>query len=182
MLLSLSLHHPALARVSRVVLTNCESYEKFPPPGPLSAITGLSRVVPTLVQEGLRLQTRFSAGRRQLMATVSATEIADDLAASFFGPMLRHRAVAGDLVAAMATFRPQLLLDAAQAIRRFDRPVLLIWGDSCDFFPMADARRLASDFPDATVVPVAGAKTWVPLDNPDAVADAIAEFVGATTQ
>jgi pimeloyl-ACP methyl ester carboxylesterase len=77
----------------------------------------------------------------------------------------------------MAGFRPQLLVDAAEAIPRFDRPVLLIWGDSCDLFPMAHARRLASDFPRATLVSVPGAKTWVPVDNPGAVVDAIAEFV-----
>jgi pimeloyl-ACP methyl ester carboxylesterase len=85
--------------------------------------------------------------------------------------------VAGDLVAAMAGFRPQLLIDAAEAIPRFDRPVLLIWGDACDFFPMAHARRLASDFPRATLVSVPGAKTWVPVDSPAMVAGAIAEFV-----
>ena len=85
--------------------------------------------------------------------------------------------MAGDLVAALAAERPQLLLDAAQAIPRFDRPVLVIWGDACDFFPMAGAQRLASDFPHATLVPVPGAKTWVPVDNPGAVADAIAKFV-----
>jgi len=34
-----------------------------------------------------------------------------------------------------------------------------------------------SDFPRATLVTVPGAKTWVPVDNPAAVADAIATFV-----
>lgn len=85
----------------------------------------------------------------------------------------------GDLVAAMAGFRPQLLMDAAEAIPRFDRPVLLIWGESCSFFPMAQARRLASDFPRATLVSVPGAGTWVPVDNPAAVAGAIGTFVPA---
>ena len=47
----------------------------------------------------------------------------------------------------MGGFRPQLLLDAAEAIPHFDRPVLLVWGDSCEFFPAGDAERLASDFP-----------------------------------
>jgi pimeloyl-ACP methyl ester carboxylesterase len=42
---------------------------------------------------------------------------------------------------------------------------------------MTGARRLASDFPRATLIPVPGAKTWVPVDNPAAVADAIATFV-----
>jgi pimeloyl-ACP methyl ester carboxylesterase len=77
----------------------------------------------------------------------------------------------------MAGFRPQILIDAAMAIPRFDRPVLLIWGESCGFFPMAHARRLAADFPHATLVSVPGAKTWVPIDSPAVVADEISKFV-----
>jgi pimeloyl-ACP methyl ester carboxylesterase len=65
------------------------------------------------------------------------------------------------------------------AIPRFDRPVLLVWGDSCDFFGVAQAKRLASDFPNATLIPVAGAKTWVPVDAPAAVSGAIDAFVPA---
>ncbi len=87
--------------------------------------------------------------------------------------------MAGDLVAAMAGFRPRLLIDAAAVIPEFDRPVLLIWGEQCQFFPVPQARRLASDFPRATLVTVPGAKTWVPVDNPAAVAGAIAEFAPA---
>jgi pimeloyl-ACP methyl ester carboxylesterase len=45
------------------------------------------------------------------------------------------------------------------------------------FFPPEHARRLASDFPRAALVPVPGARTWIPVDNPAAVADAIAGFV-----
>jgi pimeloyl-ACP methyl ester carboxylesterase len=75
-------------------------------------------------------------------------------------------------------FPPDRLRKAA-AIPRFDRPVLLIWGDACDFFPITDARRLASAFPSATLIPVREAKTWVPVDNPAAMIDAIAEFVPA---
>ena len=55
--------------------------------------------------------------------------------------------------------------------------VVLLLGEECPYFPVAHARRLASDFPRATLVPVPGAKTWVPVDNPAAVADAIARFV-----
>jgi pimeloyl-ACP methyl ester carboxylesterase len=79
----------------------------------------------------------------------------------------------------MAGFRPQLMLDAAAAIPAFAQPVLLIWGEECRFFTMAQARRLAADFPHATLVSVPGAKAWVPVDNPAAVAGAIAEFVPA---
>ena len=182
LLLSLASGHPALGRVSRLVLTNCESYDQFPPDS-LKRASALSRAFPrlaaALVRLQLRMQLRWPAAQRRFAATVTTTGLDGERTESFFGPALRDRRVAGDLVAAMGGFRPQLLLDAAAAIPGFDRPVLLVWGEECTFFPPAHARRLASDFPRATLVTVPGAKTWVPVDNPAALAGAIAEFVPA---
>jgi pimeloyl-ACP methyl ester carboxylesterase len=176
LLLSLATGHPALERVGGLVLTNCESYENFPPKA-LRPASALSRTFPRAVGTLLRLQLGSSIGRRRAISTVVANGLDDDRERSFFGPARRDRGVADDLVAAMAGFRPQLLIDAASTIPCFDRPVLLIWGDACRFFPMADAQRLASDFPSATLIPVPEAKTWVPIDNPTAVADAIVKYV-----
>jgi pimeloyl-ACP methyl ester carboxylesterase len=176
LLLSLATGHPGLRRVGRLVLTNCESYDQFPPDALKKAAT-LSRALPRLARVLVRLQARSPAARRRGIATVTTRGLDPDRTESFFGPVRRDRRVADDLVAATAGFRPQLLIDAAQAIPRFDRPVLLIWGESCGFFPMAHARRLVSDFPRATLVCVPGAKTWVPIDDPAAVSGAIAQFV-----
>ena len=176
LLLSLATEHPALERVGRLVLTNCESYDKFPPDA-LKRVASLSRRAPRLVRDMLRLQLRAATARRKLVSSVVAGDLDDERTESFFGPARRDGRVAGDLVAAMAGFRPQLLLDAAEAIPEYDRPVLLVWGDSCDFFPITDAQRLASAFPTATLVSVPGAKTWVPVDDPRTLADAIERFV-----
>jgi pimeloyl-ACP methyl ester carboxylesterase len=182
LLLSLATGHPALGRVGRLVLTNCESYDQFPPDA-LKKAAKVARQRPRLARALLRLQLRLArtpTGRRILVSGVAATRLDRERAELFFGPARRDHRVADDLVAAFAGFRPQLLIDAAEAIPTFDRPVLLIWGESCDFFPPSHAQRLASDFPCATLVSVPGAKTWVPIDNPAAVADAIAEFVPAS--
>jgi pimeloyl-ACP methyl ester carboxylesterase len=180
LLLSLASGHPALGRVSRLVLTNCESYDQFPP-DKLKKASALCRTFPrlsrALIRLQIRLQHRSAALRRRGLSTVAASGLDDERAESLSGPARRDHRVVGDLVAAMAGFRPQLLLDAAEAIPRFDRPVLLIWGESCGFFPMTGAQRLASEFPRATLVSVPGAKTWIPVDNPAAVADAIGKFV-----
>lgn len=125
------------------------------------------------------LQLRAPAARRKLVASVVAHGLDRERAAAFFGPARRDPRVAGDLVAAMGGFRPQPLLDASAAIPRYDRPVLLVWGEACDFFPIAGAQRLAAAFPDATLIRVPAAKTWLPIDAPDAVSDAIAAFVPA---
>ena len=178
LLLSLAAGHPALGRVGRLVLTNCDSYDQFPPDA-LKKAAALSRTLPRLTRALIRLQLRSSRGRRKLASGVVANGLGDGRTESFFGPARRDRRVADDLVAAMAGFRPQLLIDAAHAIPRFDRPVLLIWGESCDFFPIKHAQRLASEFPSATLIPVPRAKTWVPIDNPKAVSNAIAAFATA---
>jgi pimeloyl-ACP methyl ester carboxylesterase len=179
-LLSLATDHPALSRVARLVLTNCDSYDQFPPDA-LRKASAMCRRSPRLARELFRLQARSSIGRRRGIATVTAGGLDREREESFFGPARRDERVADDFVAALAGFHPQLLVDAADAIPRFHRPVLLIWGDSDDFFPMTHARRLASEFPRATLVGVPGAKTWVPVDDPAAVADGIRTFVPTTT-
>lgn len=171
LLLSLATGHPALGRIGRLVLTNCESYDQFPP-NKLKMASAMCRRMPRLARGAVRL-----TARRRNVSSVTESGLDDERAESFFGPILRDRRVAGDLVAALAGERPQLLIDAARAIPGFDRPVLVIWGEACKFFPTEYARRLASDFPSATLVTVPGAGTWVPVDNPDAVAGAIAKFV-----
>jgi pimeloyl-ACP methyl ester carboxylesterase len=175
LLLSFATDHPALGRVGRLVLTNCDSYDQFPPDALKKAAT-LCRRLPRLARALMRLQVRSSALRRRGIATVTANGLDHEREESLFGPARRDPRVVGDLVAAMAGFRPQLLVDAATAIPRFDKPVLLVWGEACVFFPMTHAQRLASDFPRAELVSVPGAKAWVPIDNPAAVSDAITKF------
>jgi pimeloyl-ACP methyl ester carboxylesterase len=172
LLLALVLDHPALARIGRLVLTNCESYEHFPPDA-LKKASAVSRRLPRVA----RAAVRFTAGGRRGVDKVTARGLDAERAESFFGPVGRDPRIADDLVAAMAGFRPELLLAAAAAIPRFDRPVLLAWGDACEFFPLAHAQRLAADFPDPTLVPMPGSRTWVPVDDPAALAEAIAAFV-----
>jgi AcrR family transcriptional regulator len=174
LLLALGTGHAGLDRIGRLVLTNCESYDQFPPDA-LKKASAVGRRAPRVA----RAAVRFTAGGRRGLGKVTARGLDDERAESFFGPVGRDPRIADDLVAAMAGFRPQLLLDAAAAIPRFDRPVLLVWGDACEFFPLAHAQRLAADFPDATLVPMPGARTWVPVDDPAALAEAIAAFVPA---
>jgi pimeloyl-ACP methyl ester carboxylesterase len=170
LLLALATDHPALARIGRLVLTNCDCYDQFPPDA-LRRGAALCRSHPRVARAGVRLQMRFP---RKLVASVTARGSAPP---SFFA----HPAGADDLVAALAGFEPHLLLDGVDALRRFDRPVLIVWGEACEFFPLAYAERLAADFPHATLITVPGAKTWVPLDAPDAVIDALTRTTRSPT-
>jgi pimeloyl-ACP methyl ester carboxylesterase len=110
LLLSLATGHPALGRVSHLVLTNCESYDQFPP-NKLKMASAMCRRMPRLARGAVRL-----TARRRNVSGVTENGLDRERAESFFGPILRDRRVAEDLVAAMAGERPQLLIEAAKAL------------------------------------------------------------------
>jgi pimeloyl-ACP methyl ester carboxylesterase len=176
LLLSLATDHSALERISGLVLTNCDSYDQFPPDA-LRRLSALCRTRPRVARALVRLQGRSSILRAKVVKSVAGQGLDAERTASFFGPARRDPEVAGDLVAAFAGFRPELLVNGTWAIRGFQRPVLVVWGEACEFFPKKDGQRLASEFPRGTVVFIPTAKTWIPIDTPDAVAEAIARFV-----
>jgi pimeloyl-ACP methyl ester carboxylesterase len=124
----------------------------------------------------LRAALRSRFGRRQFAGSVAAQPLGEERAASFFEPMNIPAAV-DDLIGAMANLEPTASIAAAGAIQRFDRPVLLAWGDACRFFPVRHGQRLAESFPDAHLRIIPGAKTWVPVDAPDLLAAMLADFV-----
>jgi pimeloyl-ACP methyl ester carboxylesterase len=115
LLLSLATGHPGLERIGRLVLTNCESYDQFPPDA-LARAVALCRAWPRLARSLVRLQLAPSFIRRRIASEAAARGLDRGRRDSFFEPARRDRTVAGDLVAAMAGFRPQLLIDAAPMI------------------------------------------------------------------
>ncbi|RFZ60796.1 haloalkane dehalogenase [Mycobacterium marinum] len=61
---------------------------------------------------------------------------------------------------------------------QFTKPVTLVWGMGGRCFKPTLARRMAQLFPDASIIEVPGSKTFVALNEPAAVINAIST-VGA---
>ena len=55
----------------------------------------------------------------------------------------------------------------------------MVWGTDDALFPLDHARRLAGDFPNSDLVEVPGSSTYVMLDAPNIVADAVLSTVDA---
>ena len=66
-------------------------------------------------------------------------------------------------------------------MNRFTKPVTLVWGQRDRCFTPELGRRLAEAFSAATLVAVPDATTFVALDNPAAVAHAVADITAAST-
>jgi pimeloyl-ACP methyl ester carboxylesterase len=93
-------------------------------------------------------------------------------------PGMHDPAVRRDLKKVAAGMNKRFTLDAAQKLRGSDLPILLTWAPGDRFFPISYAERLAAEVPNARVVQIPDAKTFVPLDQPQRLADEIAAFVG----
>ena len=66
-------------------------------------------------------------------------------------------------------------LEAAEKLRGSELPILLAWAPGDRFFPLKFAERLAGEARNARIVEIPDAGTFVPLDQPQRLADEIAD-------
>jgi pimeloyl-ACP methyl ester carboxylesterase len=71
------------------------------------------------------------------------------------------------------------LVAAAPRLHDFAGPVRIVWGTKDRAFGLQSAHRLAAAFPNAQLTEVADVSTFVSIDAPEAVADAIVAVSGA---
>jgi pimeloyl-ACP methyl ester carboxylesterase len=166
-------NHP---RVGRLVLTNCDAFEVFPP-FPFNLLFRLARH-PNAARLAL-MPMRAPALRHSPLAFGPLARSFDAARTEpWVLPYLSNADVRRDLAAFARAWRPDALQAATERIARFERPVLVAWAPEDRFFPISLGRRLAQLFPNATLVEIPGAKTFVALDQPELLATHIAEFLG----
>jgi pimeloyl-ACP methyl ester carboxylesterase len=162
--------------VGRLVLTNCDAFDKFPPfpfnlvfatmrgPRSITALAGLMRI---------------AALRRSPLGYGLLAGPNDELTASWIAPCTTDRRIAANLGDLLRGVRAMDLTDVATRLPRFTKPVSVVWGQLDRSFTPALGRRLAALFPNGALIEVPDARTFVALDAPRAVVDAIAT-VGAS--
>lgn len=161
-------------RIGRLVLTNCDAFDNFPPAMFRGLVVGARLRLLTAAMQGMRVR----ALRRMPFAFGRLTKrpLPDELLASWVEPFLSDAGVRRDTRRLLAGVRPEQLLDNAARLSEFDRPVLIAWAPEDRFFPLDHARRLAAIFPDARLVEVPDAYAFVSRDQPERLAALIGEF------
>jgi pimeloyl-ACP methyl ester carboxylesterase len=91
-------------------------------------------------------------------------------------PCLRDSRICRDLAALLRQVAATDLTDVATRLPRFTKPVTLVWGQRDRCFTPTLGRRLAGLFSNAKLIEVPDAKTFVSLDRPDTVIDAVADI------
>jgi pimeloyl-ACP methyl ester carboxylesterase len=72
--------------------------------------------------------------------------------------------------------------EAARGLRSFDKPALVLWADGDKIFPREHGRRLAELLPQGRFEIVADSRTFIPEEQPKALAERIRAFLTTTEQ
>lgn len=167
--------HPE--RIGRLVLTNCDTHENFPP-GPFKLMPPLAKLPGGMF--AISLPFRIPAVARAAFAPFAKKKIPADLIASWMQPAKSDSAVLRDAGKVTAGMNKRYTLEAAEKLRGSKLPIRLLWAPGDRVFPISYAERLAAEAGNAEIVRIADARTFVPFDQPGRVAEEIAEFAASS--
>jgi pimeloyl-ACP methyl ester carboxylesterase len=166
-------------RVGRLVLASCETDDNYPPGLP-GRVAALAARLPGGLAAALK-PLRFKALRRLPMTfgLMSKRPIPDELFDQWLEPALTNPAIRADLRKYAGDTRQgrRQLVKANSRLAGFAKPVLVVWAAEDKVMPMTAGRRLAGSFPNSRFVEIPDSRTLIPIDQPRALADAIATFV-----
>ncbi|HEY8639819.1 MAG TPA: alpha/beta hydrolase [Solirubrobacterales bacterium] len=162
-------------RIGRLVLTNCDTHDNFPP-SIFKAMPPLAKLPGAMT--AMALPFRIGALRRAAFAPFAKTKIPAELIDSWMEPGQSDAGVRRDTAKFTAGMNKRYTLEAAERLADFDRPTLFAWAPEDRIFKLSYAERLAETIPDATIETISDAKTFVPLDQPARLAELIGAFVG----
>ncbi|MFL5825781.1 MAG: alpha/beta fold hydrolase [Thermoleophilaceae bacterium] len=168
-------------RVARLVLTSCEAFDNFPPglPGKNLQLTGRMPGVLALAVRALKLR----ALRRTPITYgwMSKRPVPDEVMDDWLRPLTTQPEVRRDLAKYVHPLERDAFVKAAEQLRSFDRPALVVWATEDRVMPPEHGRRLAELLPQGRLVEIADSYTLIPEDQPLELARVLREFVRETT-
>jgi pimeloyl-ACP methyl ester carboxylesterase len=171
----------AAERVGRVVLASCDAFDNFPPGLTGKTLVATGKLSPRMF--GLFMQQmRLKMVRRLPIAFGWLTKRGDAATARWMRPVLTQAGVRRDTVRTLRAMAADksLLLEAAESLPSFTRPVLVVWASEDRVMPPEQGRRLAGLLPLGRLTEIEDSYTLIPLDQPARLAELIREFTHAS--
>ena len=140
------------SRVGRLVFTNCDSFEHFPPRPfvPLVKLYRHSQRLGSAMLHGLATRP----GQTLFASSVTKAGIDPARRAAIFGGFITSSAVRMEAARFTADLQPCYTLTAVNAMQAWPTPVLMAWGNDDSMFPLAHATGSQAHFPTAACDPL----------------------------
>ena len=169
----IAVNHPELLK--RVVLTNCDMYDAFPPKQ--FAYFNLFKRLPAEAFKSIGWTFKMRPILNLPFVLGLLTNKVDETKVTRWADaLLASKEIRRDLHAVFKGFGPDVTNAAAAALATTELPFLLAWGADDKAFKPALAARFASEIPTAELTMIENCKTFVCWDQPKKLAELIAEF------
>src|SRR5690242_11760751 len=136
-------------QVGRLVLTNCDAFDKFPP-FPFTLVFALLRGPVSI--KLLFEQMRITALRHSPLGFGLLVRPDAQLTRSWLEPARTDVRIRRNLAALLRNVAKTDLVDVATRLGRFTKPVTIVWGQGDRAFKPALGRRLAAQFPNCALI------------------------------
>jgi pimeloyl-ACP methyl ester carboxylesterase len=167
-------HRPE--RISRLVLTSCDAFEKFPPvPQRYLEVAGRSRALMWVVAQ--TVQFKFVQRLPTAYGWTTRTPIDEAVMRSYTTPVRTTPGVRRDLARLLRAVDTRYTYEAAEALRGFDKPALVLWAEDDKLFPREHGRRLAELLPQGRFDTIAASRTFIPEEQPERLAAIVRDFL-----
>jgi pimeloyl-ACP methyl ester carboxylesterase len=163
-------------RLARLVLVSCDLYEYFFPPV-IRPLQMLARVPGFLSLLGQALRNRMLQRLPVAYGWVMKRPGTREEMNAYLNPPRKSAGVRRDLKKFLISVKNRYTIEAAEKLKSFDKPTLLVWAREEKFFPLEAAHRLASSMPQARLEQVEDSYTFIPEDQPVKLAQLISDFV-----
>lgn len=163
-------------RIGRMVLTTCDGYEIFPPRAFM--YLKLLGYVPVLPWLSAQLLHHIPILRKLPFTFGDLTDkpMTSELIEDCMRPMRTNAGARRDVQKFLRTLSSRYTQDAAFALQRFNKPVLLLWSTRCHHFPKRLAERFQRELPNTELQWADSAGVFLSLEYPDLVAGHISRF------
>lgn len=175
--IALAQHGDLGKRVSRLVLTSCETpYDEWPPK-PFDGLPEAARDPQALRQLLAALEDPAVRAIPVAYGLLAKHPVEPEVSDSYALPASRDGGVLSDVAKAMSSASTAPVRAAGEhLIAHSDLPTLLIWSSEDEVFPLAHAQRYAAALRNGSLVQIEDSFSFTPEDQPTAVAKAISSF------
>jgi pimeloyl-ACP methyl ester carboxylesterase len=163
-------------RIGRLVLTSCDAFDRFPPrPQRYLEVVARSRLLTWLL--AVLVQTKVVQRTPLAYGWVTSQPMPPEVMRSFTRPILDSADVRRDFRRLLRAVDARYTFEAAEGLRTFDKPALVIWAEKDKLFPVHHGRRLAELLPRGQFVLVPNSRTFLPEEQPERLAEHIRGFL-----
>jgi pimeloyl-ACP methyl ester carboxylesterase len=164
-------------RVKKLILSNCEGLEIFPPEK-FKLLQSLVKIPGYTYLMSCVFRSRSFLKRPEAFGLLSHTLTGGEIFELYVQNFVLNKLIRKNFKKLVAGWNPKYTIEAAYTLATFKNPVLIIWGrDDKELFPLALGERISAIFPNSTFEVIDSSLTYVQEDQPEKVIHLISKFV-----